>query len=62
MTRDVSATGRKSFGTMLSIFDNEKELTRAILEAAYRANPDVKIDPELLRRYGHPPYGIFEPK
>ncbi len=53
--------GIKRTGVMADGLANSVEINRAIIEAAYRANPNVKIDPELIRRYGPPPYGIFTP-
>ena len=41
-------------------FSNHDVLLKAITEAAYRANPDVKLNAWLEAEYGKPPYEIFK--
>jgi hypothetical protein len=40
-------------------FGNHLELGRAALEAAWLHNPNLEIAQEVIRWYGHPPFGIF---
>lgn len=47
---------------LFSIFAIQYEWKKAfpaIIEATQALNPSVKMDEELLERYGQPPYGIF---
>lgn len=62
LTGAHNLTDVSTLSIVLSVYGNQKEVVEAMLEAAYRANSDVKIDPELLRKYGPPPYGILQPR
>ena len=42
------------------VFRNSHILTKAIIELAHKANPEVFIEDVLLHSYGQPPYGIVE--
>lgn len=42
-----------------AVYDNVHDVSKAVIDAAYHANPDIQISKELLNAYGSPPYGIF---
>ncbi len=43
-----------------ALFNNGTLISKAIIEAAVKANPDVIIDDVLLMTFGKPPYGVFD--
>ncbi len=43
-----------------AFFGNGHLIGKAIIEAAWKANPNVIIDDTLLLTFGTPPYGIFK--
>ena len=45
---------------MTAHFSNHDVLLKAVTDAAYKANPDVKLNAWLEAEYGRPPYGIFK--
>jgi hypothetical protein len=52
--------GGRFLGLPCALFANGNFLTKAIFEAAYKANPHVELSGWVfLNAEGHPPYGIF---
>jgi hypothetical protein len=48
-------------GFPVSIYGNMKELAQAVVEAAYKANPNLVLNEFTLEMLGgYPPYGIFK--
>jgi hypothetical protein len=41
-------------------FTNYSALAKALIEAAYIANPTVQLDPSVIKKFGLPPYGVFD--
>lgn len=60
--KDTSKTRGSHIALQASVYANRHELVKAIIEAAFLANPNVQIDRHLLDYYGQPPYGIFKSK
>ncbi len=57
----VIATKSDDRGVALisSFMENQKEIVRAIAEASFLSNPDVRVGRIFASIYGLPPYGIF---
>lgn len=53
---------RQSKVVLASLYANRHELVKAVIESAYRSNPNVSVDRLLLLKYNRPPYGIFNIK
>jgi hypothetical protein len=55
--------GRRRVLNLLTLpwFANHRELAEAIIEAAYRSNPDLRLNGLAQVHFGLPPYGVFEP-
>ena len=51
---------KRHFSLTTAHFSNHDILLKAVADAAYRANPDVKLNAWLEAEYGKPPYGIFK--
>lgn len=54
----ISLSNFKSRRTLLMLFPfhNREELLKAIINASWRANPNVRLSSSLTARYGFPPY------
>lgn len=48
------------FNPSIQRFANYDDLAKAIIEAAYLSSPDVQLGEDVIRRFGKPPYGIFD--
>ena len=53
---------RRAVALSTITFGNSHRLMKAVIEASYRANPNIGIKGSLLDNYGLPPYGIFHAK
>lgn len=52
-------TKRRTLSLSMRVFANRDQVAKAIVDATLSVNPNVKLSPEILERFGLPPYGIF---
>ena len=52
-------TKRRTLSLSMAGFANRDQVAKAIVDATLSVNPNVKLSPEILERFGPPPYGIF---